>query len=150
MISFTPRPFYLWGKNHGHPLDRRLGGPHISSGCRGEEKNSNHCTCVELNPGRPARSLVSILTKLSRLLWCHHTKAIAIALLEDFHNWAFTIFKWLHINPNHTTNRGSPLETPTVLVWVHVVSENISLENVTHHPSTNKTWLFKDRNYTLP
>jgi hypothetical protein len=35
---------------------------------RWRRKKSHHCTFRELNPGRPARSLVSTLTKLSRLL----------------------------------------------------------------------------------
>jgi len=42
-----------------NPISRRLGGPQGQSGRGGEEKNS--CPCWESNPGRPARSLVTIL-----------------------------------------------------------------------------------------
>jgi hypothetical protein len=51
------------------PLDRRLGRPQSRSGRGVEEKKSNHCPRRELNHGRPARSLVSILSELSRLLY---------------------------------------------------------------------------------
>jgi hypothetical protein len=57
MVSFTLRPLYS--------LDRRLGEPQSRSGGGGEEKTP--CPCRESNPGRPARSLVIILTKLTRL-----------------------------------------------------------------------------------
>jgi hypothetical protein len=44
---------------------RWLRGPQSRSGhSGGEEKNSHHCPCQESNPGRPARSLVSVLTVL--------------------------------------------------------------------------------------
>jgi len=56
------------GKAPPNPLDRRLGGPQIRSG-RGDEKNS--CPCRESNPGRPARSLVNVVSELSRLLGSH-------------------------------------------------------------------------------
>jgi hypothetical protein len=49
-------------------LDRRLGGPPSRSGRGGEGKISHHCSCRELNPGHPARSLVTIPTELPRLL----------------------------------------------------------------------------------
>jgi hypothetical protein len=65
VISFTPRPFYLPGKeNRRYSLDRRLGGPQSRSQSDGEEKIPNPCR--ELNSDRPARSLVTILTELSR------------------------------------------------------------------------------------
>jgi hypothetical protein len=47
-------------------LDRRLGGPKSRSGRGGEEKNPQ--LYRELNPGRPARTLVTILTELPRLV----------------------------------------------------------------------------------
>jgi hypothetical protein len=53
---FTPR----------YPLDMRLGGLQIQSGRGGEEKNSLTRYSI---PGRPARSLVTLLTKLTRLLF---------------------------------------------------------------------------------
>jgi hypothetical protein len=40
VVSFTPRPLYSQGKNPWYPLDRRLGGPQISSGRSGGKKNS--------------------------------------------------------------------------------------------------------------
>jgi hypothetical protein len=41
-------------------------GPSRSGRC-GEEKNSHHCPHRELNPGRPARSVITIVTEVSRL-----------------------------------------------------------------------------------
>jgi hypothetical protein len=44
-----PRPLYPQGKNPSYTLDRRPGGPQSSSGCGGEEKNSQHGTkkCIQ-------------------------------------------------------------------------------------------------------
>jgi hypothetical protein len=48
-------------------LDRRLGGP--QSRCEREGKRKFHYyPCQEPNPGRPARTVVSILTELPRLI----------------------------------------------------------------------------------
>jgi hypothetical protein len=49
-------------------LDRRPDGPQSRSG-RGGEENKNPFTahCQEKKPNRPARSLVTIVTELSRL-----------------------------------------------------------------------------------
>jgi hypothetical protein len=41
---------------------------HSRSGRGGEKKKSHHWSCRELNPGRAARSLVSVLTELRRLV----------------------------------------------------------------------------------
>jgi len=49
-----------------HPLDRRLDGPQSRSGLGGKGK-SLHCPCWESNPGRPDRSLVTMLTVIPRL-----------------------------------------------------------------------------------
>jgi hypothetical protein len=49
------------GKSHWYPSDRRLDGPKTQVGRDGEKKR-------ESNPGRPDRSIVSVLTELSRLL----------------------------------------------------------------------------------
>jgi hypothetical protein len=38
VVSLTPRPLYLQGKNPWYPFDRRLGGPQSRSGRGGEEK----------------------------------------------------------------------------------------------------------------
>jgi hypothetical protein len=40
VVSFTPRPLYPQGKSPWYPLDRRLGGPQIQSGCCGGEEMS--------------------------------------------------------------------------------------------------------------
>jgi hypothetical protein len=50
-------------------LERRLCGP-LRAGLNAvvKRKKSLHCACRELNPGRLARSLVTIPTELSRLL----------------------------------------------------------------------------------
>jgi hypothetical protein len=53
VVSFTPRPLCP-----RYQSDRRLDGPHSWCGVSGEERKSRHCPCRELNPGRPARSLV--------------------------------------------------------------------------------------------
>jgi hypothetical protein len=66
--SFTPRTLYPRRNTPlpRYPSDRRLGEPYSRYGRGGEEKISHHCR--EFNPGRPARSLVSILTEQPRLL----------------------------------------------------------------------------------
>jgi hypothetical protein len=48
------------GEKSRYPSDRRLGGLQRRSGRGGEEKK-NSCPCRESNPGRLARSLVTIL-----------------------------------------------------------------------------------------
>jgi hypothetical protein len=55
------------GKEPPIPLDRRLGGPQSRAGRSDEEEKSHHWACRELNPGRPARSLITILTELPLL-----------------------------------------------------------------------------------
>jgi len=46
MVSLTPRPLYLRGKNPWYPLNRRLGGPQSRSG-RSDREKSLHCPCRE-------------------------------------------------------------------------------------------------------
>jgi len=31
VVSFKPRPLYLWGKSPRYPFDRRLGGPQMAT-----------------------------------------------------------------------------------------------------------------------
>jgi hypothetical protein len=65
---FTPRPLYL-----RYPLDRRLGGPQSRPGRGSKEKRIQFRSFRESSPGRPARSLITILTELLRFLClgCH-------------------------------------------------------------------------------
>jgi hypothetical protein len=57
---------YIRGKNPKYPLDRKLCGPQNRYGRCGEEEDP--CPYWESNLGRPARSLVTILTELSLIL----------------------------------------------------------------------------------
>jgi hypothetical protein len=50
----------------GYPLDRGWEGPTVGQDVVAK-KQSHYCPFRELNPGRPARNLVSILIKLNRL-----------------------------------------------------------------------------------
>jgi hypothetical protein len=59
------RPLYPRGKSPRYPLDMRLDGTQRRSGRGGYEKESRHCPCQKLNPGRPARSVVTELHRLS-------------------------------------------------------------------------------------
>jgi len=59
VVSFTPQPHYPWDMSPRYPLGRRLGGLRSLSG-HGE--TSHHCPWWELIPGRPAHSLVSVLS----------------------------------------------------------------------------------------
>jgi hypothetical protein len=52
---------------HPVPIGRRLGEPQSRSGRGGEENISLLCPSRESNPGRPARSLDTILIQLPRL-----------------------------------------------------------------------------------
>jgi hypothetical protein len=51
-------------KEDRYPLDRGLCGPQNQYWRSSEEKKSPNCHRRESNPYRPARSLVSVLTKL--------------------------------------------------------------------------------------
>jgi len=55
----------LSGKSPRFKLDRRPGGPISQSGRSGEDRKSPSSQCWESNPGCRARSIVSILTKLT-------------------------------------------------------------------------------------
>jgi len=46
----------------------RLGGPQSRFGGSGEEKKSRNYLCQELNPSRPAYTLISVLTEIHQLL----------------------------------------------------------------------------------
>jgi hypothetical protein len=67
VVTFTPRPLYPRVESPRCPYDKKLGGRQNRYGRCGEEKKSYHCPSRELNTGRPARSLVTILTELPRL-----------------------------------------------------------------------------------
>jgi len=60
------------GKSSGYPLDMRMGRPQTRSGRGGKGKKPSPCR--ELNPGRPARNLVCIVTKLLRLWFERYLK----------------------------------------------------------------------------
>jgi hypothetical protein len=64
MVSFTLRPLYLQGKSPQYSLYGRLSGSQNWFRKGGEEKISLYWLCRELNPGRTARSLVTMLTEL--------------------------------------------------------------------------------------
>jgi hypothetical protein len=49
-------------------------GPRVGPDAVARRKKSHHCCCRDLNPGRPARSLVSVLTELPRHLSAHSKK----------------------------------------------------------------------------
>jgi hypothetical protein len=79
MVSFTPRPLYPQRKSPHYPQDRRLGGPQTRSGC-GDDKGSPHWPYRKSNLGRPARSLVTILTELP---WLPTTARIETTFLKQ-------------------------------------------------------------------
>jgi hypothetical protein len=64
VVNFTPRPVYRQGKSLQYPLGKGLGEPQDRYG-RSDEKNL--CSYRKSNPGRPARSIVTILTEPPRL-----------------------------------------------------------------------------------
>jgi hypothetical protein len=69
VVSFIPVSFYPREKSPRYPLYWKLGGSQIRSGhSGGEEKKSHRSPCRELNPGSTARSLVSVMAELPRLL----------------------------------------------------------------------------------
>jgi hypothetical protein len=68
VVSFKARLLYLKGMNPQYSLSRRVSGPLSRCGRGGEVKNP--CPSRESNPGRSARSLVTVLTSLFRLLNC--------------------------------------------------------------------------------
>jgi hypothetical protein len=63
VVSYTPRPLYPLRKSPWYQLNRGLSGSQSRSGRGGEENMSRRCPFRELNPGRPACSLVSILSR---------------------------------------------------------------------------------------
>jgi hypothetical protein len=65
VMSFTLLPIYPRGTSPRYPLDRKRGGLQSRSGRGGEEKLFFHCPHHELNPGRPACSLVAALTAVN-------------------------------------------------------------------------------------
>jgi hypothetical protein len=65
VVSFIRWLLYPQGKSPWYPLDRRLGRPQSQSGHGGKEKILS--PFHEMNPHRPACSLVAIPTELSQL-----------------------------------------------------------------------------------
>jgi hypothetical protein len=59
--SFTPRPLYPRGKP-SIAIGYGPGWPQSRPGCGSEEEKSYHCPFRESNAGRPARSLVTMLS----------------------------------------------------------------------------------------
>jgi hypothetical protein len=83
VVSFTPRPLYPQVTSPWHSFDRRLGGPQNRSGRGGEEKNSQLPPGIEpYNPDRPARSLVTIPTELSKLVYYNEYFNLFLAVIE--------------------------------------------------------------------
>jgi len=68
VVSFTPWSLYPRGKSPRYRLVRGLGGSKSRSGHGSKENKSHYCPYLELHPGSPARSLVTILTELPRIL----------------------------------------------------------------------------------
>jgi hypothetical protein len=64
-MKFTPQPLHPRVKSHLYPLDGRLGRPQSRYKFDREEKNP--CPWRKSNSGRPARSLVTIMTEVSRV-----------------------------------------------------------------------------------
>jgi hypothetical protein len=68
--EFYDPELYPQGRSPRYPLCRRLGGPQSRSAHGREDRKikGHYCLNRELNHGRPARSLVPILTELPRLI----------------------------------------------------------------------------------
>jgi hypothetical protein len=66
MVIFSSWLLYTRLGSTLYVLDMTLGVPQSQSGPSGDEKEPHHCPCRDLNTGRPARSLGSILTELSK------------------------------------------------------------------------------------
>jgi hypothetical protein len=60
--------------------------PQSRSGCGGEEKKIPSPPFRKSNPGRPARSLVNVLTKLSRLVKEKYSSVNFAALVIRIHD----------------------------------------------------------------
>jgi hypothetical protein len=97
VVSFTPRPLYPRGMRHRYPLDRGLGGSQTQS-WHGSEEKKNSCPYQESKTGRSARSLVTILTELSR-----PRSKMCISLYHHHHHhhhhhderWGLSAAPWL-------------------------------------------------------
>jgi hypothetical protein len=64
VISFMSRPLYPEVRSSGTHWTGGWVGHRAGLDAVAKRKKSRHCLCRELNPSRPARSLVSILTEL--------------------------------------------------------------------------------------
>jgi hypothetical protein len=75
MVSFTPLPFYLWGKGPQYLLDRRLGGLQCRSGRCGEDRKltlAENRTSI-LRPSRPPLVLYQLnsIQKIKSVAQCN-------------------------------------------------------------------------------
>jgi hypothetical protein len=83
VVGFTPQALYPRENSPQYPLYRRLGRPQYLSARYGEGKNVLTMTGIDLRlPCRPARSLVPILTELSRLYIRKHSEEVACKYLK--------------------------------------------------------------------
>jgi len=82
LASLTLRPLYPHGNSPRYPLDTCWVGPR--TGLNAVAKRKYSCPCWESNPGRPARSLVTIFK--------FHPTAIIIIIIMPFKNMAAALF----------------------------------------------------------
>jgi len=90
------------GLSPRYPLDRRLGKPHSRYGRGDEEKNSHHCPHWELDPGRPARRVLNVLTELPRFQ----------VYSEEYKLWSSSLWNFLQYPANSMLCRNILLSTP--------------------------------------
>jgi hypothetical protein len=68
VVSFTPQPFYPRGKSPRYPPDRRLGGPQIRSGRRGENSRPYRDTNSDPSIIQPVASRYTDSTILAAII----------------------------------------------------------------------------------
>jgi hypothetical protein len=102
------------------PSGWRLGGPQSRSGMEAVAKKKNPCPYRESKPGPPARSLVTILTEIFRLLHiiCK-TQKLEIKLLYFIYEFS--------VDPDTTGSRGFTSTPPCLRDLVHTHRTNFTL-----------------------